>query len=334
MAVGVIPPAPSPVRLLSLRGGPAAPTPSPARRVVGTGPSHRPLLQRRRPAPGGVRRPRRAAARQPRAPPRRAGLGRPPARPADPADRPARHRPAADPCSARDGARLYTASPVAVYNVRTGRPLVSHGPDSWSGAALSHSGSELALTGNQIDGTNSILLVDGRTLQVRRRLSGMLPGCSSGMTFSADDRQVAAFDGGGNVYVWDTATGQLTHTLRTNDTFTKGLAFSPNGARLYTAGGARQLEEWDLTGTHSLLDRVHVRHPDPGFRSDLSRRVADRLFRPVREPDHVRRRRPRDSPARPGTSRSATPTSPSRGRPTVGTTPSPSTADASISSTP
>jgi WD40 repeat protein/DNA-binding SARP family transcriptional activator/energy-coupling factor transporter ATP-binding protein EcfA2 len=155
-----------------------------------------------------------------------------------------------------DGSRLYITAPAAVYDVATGRAMVTDGPYSWVYGALNPSGHELALLGFPSTQANNILLVDARTLRVRATLEGMLPGYASSVTFSPDGRQVAAFDNAGTAYVWDARSGQLTHKLPTNDSNARALAFSPDGSRLYTAGGARQLQEWDLAGRHSLVRRV------------------------------------------------------------------------------
>jgi WD40 repeat protein len=163
-----------------------------------------------------------------------------------------------------DGSRLYTTDPLRVYLVRTGTQLGTDGPESGVHAALNGTASKLALLGwPSGEHENNILLVDARKFAVRKRLSGMPPGFAATVAFSPDGRQVAASDLG-TAYVWDTASGQMTNTLQTNDERPKGLAFSPDGSRLYTAGSARELQEWDLSGGYSVLRTVRVSHPVAG----------------------------------------------------------------------
>jgi WD40 repeat protein/DNA-binding SARP family transcriptional activator len=151
-----------------------------------------------------------------------------------------------------DGATLYTSNPVKAYDVRKGALL--HASDQYSAwdAAVNRAGTMFA----SLHGDEMVLLDPG-TLAPVTHLSGTAAGLASMVAFSRDSHHVAAYDTAGTAYVWDLRTGYVTHTVETNDVNPKGLAFSPDGSRLYTTGNA-QLQEWDLEGSHSLLTRVRV----------------------------------------------------------------------------
>jgi WD40 repeat protein len=90
------------------------------------------------------------------------------------------------------------------------------------------------------------------------------------LAFSPDSSQVAAISssstgtGGGSVYVWDTATGEVIARAQVHATTALGIAFSPDGATLHTAA---------LDGVEGLLDiesgeaRTFTRFPDLGISS-------------------------------------------------------------------
>ena len=59
--------------------------------------------------------------------------------------------------------------------------------------------------------------------------------------------------------MWDTSTGQTLVELRGHTGVVQGVAFSPDGERLVTAGGDRTARVWDSkTGSRLLILRGHT----------------------------------------------------------------------------
>ncbi|TCC61303.1 hypothetical protein E0H73_18895 [Kribbella pittospori] len=70
--------------------------------------------------------------------------------------------------------------------------------------------------------------------------------------FSADGKLLATAHYGGEVVIWDLATGQATQRWRTAEV-SWGVALSPDGRTLYTAGDAGMLRAYDLGGQQRYL---------------------------------------------------------------------------------
>src|SRR5262249_17923741 len=82
------------------------------------------------------------------------------------------------------------------------------------------------------------------------------------LAYSADGRSLAASTVGnllqGGVQVWDADTGQLRYTLRGHLGPVIGMAFSPDAARLATAGMDNVVRLWDVaTGKPIRVLRTH-----------------------------------------------------------------------------
>ncbi|QNP68600.1 WD40 repeat domain-containing protein [Streptomyces roseirectus] len=98
----------------------------------------------------------------------------------------------------------------------------------------------------------TVRLWDARTGRVRDDLDAMGVDPDTRLAFSPDSRTLAA-TAGGIVWMWDTATGdsQLSWstgmgTITSHDGFLMGLAFTPDGRTLVTAGSDRAAWLWDV----------------------------------------------------------------------------------------
>ncbi|MFG1625665.1 BTAD domain-containing putative transcriptional regulator [Kribbella sp. NPDC049227] len=94
--------------------------------------------------------------------------------------------------------------------------------------------------------------------------------------FSADGKLLATAHYGGEVVIWDLATGQATQRLRTAEV-SWGVALSPDGRTLYTAGDAGMLRAYDLGGQQRYLpwtQAVPPRRYTQVLASDNGRRTA------------------------------------------------------------
>jgi WD40 repeat protein/serine/threonine protein kinase len=65
--------------------------------------------------------------------------------------------------------------------------------------------------------------------------------------------QLASASGGGEVILWNAATGQQAKYMRGHGSFVKGLAFTPDGTRLASGGEDRIVKLWDVTTGEEVL---------------------------------------------------------------------------------
>jgi WD40 repeat protein len=177
-----------------------------------------------------------------------------------------------------DGRRLASAghdSNVHVWDAETGKELLTI-PGNGIGVAFSPDGRRLAST----CADQTVRVLDAATGQELLTLQGNMSWVH-GMAFSPDGRRLALGglgrrdgvpdDFGGpftlrdsitapaGVRVWDTATGQELLTLKGHTRGVHGVAFSPDGRRLASAGEDQTVRVWDAdTGQELLTLKGHT----------------------------------------------------------------------------
>ena len=109
-------------------------------------------------------------------------------------------------------------------------------------------------------------VLDAATLSVQRRLEGLAEQINT-IEFSHDGTMLAAGTEEGTVVVWDVVAGTRGEELHGGAGSTRGLAFSPDDATLYSASDG--LLVWDLRGDRGLIRRIARAVPGDSF-SDLA----------------------------------------------------------------
>ncbi|MFG1622708.1 BTAD domain-containing putative transcriptional regulator [Kribbella sp. NPDC049227] len=156
-----------------------------------------------------------------------------------------------------DGRTIYSSSPLAAYDVATGKA-------QWRRQDLvgtlsidvSSTGSLLAvqqLKPAHLDSA-ATALVDagtGKTIRVLRSQSDE----TRGFAFSADDTRIAVADYNREVMVWNAATGDPIQRIQTAEA-SWAVAFSPDGRTLYTGGSEGILRAYDLAGQRQYLSHA------------------------------------------------------------------------------
>ena len=154
-----------------------------------------------------------------------------------------------------DGSTAWTSEPLTAYDVASGAPTLRTGHHVFA-MDLTPDGQTLAVTGAQ-SGVTEVQLIDARTAETRHTLRGH-SGDVIGLEFSDDGRNLASSARDGEAIVWDTHTGTILERLEVGDSAVLGLAFSPTGSLLFTAGTDQAIRSWDLDGDGRFLARTRT----------------------------------------------------------------------------
>ena len=73
------------------------------------------------------------------------------------------------------------------------------------------------------------------------------------VSFSPDCKSLAMASFGGNLHLWDVASGKLLRTLKGHFSEVKAVAFSPEGRTLATAGADQTVRIWNVESGRELI---------------------------------------------------------------------------------
>jgi WD40 repeat protein len=159
-----------------------------------------------------------------------------------------------------DGHTIYSPSPLTAYDVATGKKTWQR-PELRGDISidLTTDGDLLAL--QQIDPDRPDFhattgLVDAHTGRTVRALRGPADPPRA-VSFSADDRLLATAGYGGEVTIWDVATGHARERIKTSEV-SWAAGFSPDARTLYTGGEEGILRVYDLAGQRNYLRRTQA----------------------------------------------------------------------------
>ncbi|MFC7496294.1 MULTISPECIES: BTAD domain-containing putative transcriptional regulator [unclassified Nocardioides] len=153
------------------------------------------------------------------------------------------------------GRTLYTGWPLTAYDVATGERLWRRSDlVSQPGVDVNAEGGLVALADSRVGltGTN-LLLVDAATGATVRTLRGHRDMVRD-VQFSLDGSLVGSHSHGGDLIVWDTASGRPLERWETSALW--GASISPGGDHVYEGGGETMLRTWDRSMQDTYLQQT------------------------------------------------------------------------------
>ena len=150
---------------------------------------------------------------------------------------------------APDGQTVWTSQPFSAIGVPSGRVRYRTDRVGYD-IALSPDGTTIALD-DEVD----VLVLDAATGEPQRTLHGHTEAINA-LTFNGDGSQVASTARDSTGIVWPVATGAVLRQLDLGVAGVQGLAYSPEGDTLHTAGADDAIRLWDLTGRASFIERT------------------------------------------------------------------------------
>ncbi|MFI7061917.1 BTAD domain-containing putative transcriptional regulator [Kribbella sp. NPDC050124] len=176
-----------------------------------------------------------------------------------------------------NGQVVYSSWPLTAYDVPSGRKLWQRADVVGEGSIEVSSGGRL-LAAQQLSSTSvsqaATVLFDAATGKTVRALHTE-DDSARNFAFSADGSTIATAELGGQVVVWDVATGALLERIKTAEV-SWAVDFSPDGRTLYTGGDEGVVRSYDRTGQRQYLrrtpsaparDYLHVIPSDDGRRT-------------------------------------------------------------------
>lgn len=159
-----------------------------------------------------------------------------------------------------DARTLYTSWPLTAYDVASGT-RVWRRPDVRTFGLELNSGGTLLAVGGDTDGEGTVLVdaADGRTVHTLRGHRDAV----FDLRFSPDGSLVGSVSRGGDLIVWDSATGRSLERWDTLDPY--GVGFGPDNDLVHAGGADSMLRSWDLSGQQTYLQRTTEVEDVPEF---------------------------------------------------------------------
>jgi WD40 repeat protein len=153
-----------------------------------------------------------------------------------------------------DGRTLYTGQPLTAYDVATGERIWRREEvRTWYSTLDVNTEGTLLAVQTEIKPGKNLLLVDASTGATVHTLHGHRDTVSE-VRFSPDGTLVGSVSEGGELIVWDSATGRPLERWHTFDRH--GVGFGPDNDLVYGGGVYSMLRTWDLSGDDTYLQRT------------------------------------------------------------------------------
>jgi WD40 repeat protein len=149
---------------------------------------------------------------------------------------------------ALDGKTLFTSGwrrHLRAWNAKTGKPLWEvrkpRGLGGIGTLVVSRDGARVAFAGGQLGFAENVFVVDPKTQEVVKRISGHKNACGA---LAAGPEGLASGSADKHVKFWSWDSGRCYHDLALRG-IVRGMVFSPDGSQFAAAGGAVVMV-WDM----------------------------------------------------------------------------------------